>query len=62
MRLDSYYRNSRRNLPRIPDAEAHEVATAKGGPREARPPRYKLTHRGQVREVNGGLPSLGKDQ
>lgn len=48
------------NTPSLHVTDAHEVAEQVAG--EAHPPRYKLTHRGQVRECQGGLPSLGKDQ
>jgi hypothetical protein len=40
--------------------EALQVAFQVAGP--ARPPKYKLTHRGVIWECSGGLPSLGKDQ
>lgn len=45
---------------KVVDKEVHEVAVQDAG--WAYPQQYKLTHRGNVRECSGGLPSLGKDQ
>lgn len=39
--------------------EAHEVAEQVAG--MSKPPRYKLTQGWTIYELNGGLPSLGKD-
>jgi len=42
------------------DRQMQQISKQAAG--ESKPPPYKLTHRGFVQEVNGGLPSLGKGQ
>ena len=61
MKDDAKRREILANTASLHVTDAHEVAEAEAG--QSKPPRYKLTQRGDlIQECQGGLPSLGKAQ
>lgn len=57
---DNRHRELVDNTPSLHVPDATEVAEQEAG--WAYPPRYRLTQGWTIYELNGGLPSLGKDQ